>query len=347
MQKRAELMPSMSNTASGQVLALGIGSAGTRIVSALSKETTLVDRFAYISCDEADLEATEGETLMIECPIDQKLTPPMVRGLSIAYREDIKELLDGAKIVFIVAGLGRATGSGLAPVVAELARENGTDAVSVAVMPFGFEEKLRFYSGLALRRLRSVSRGVVVVDNDTLLKSTSHASQKEVYDMANAQAVKALGSLLARQSEDSIPVGLNKVLGTVFQEGYSFLTCASSGSADKTEEALSKAVIGISKRVETKDANHAVVILTGDSTLRAGETGTAVKRLSSMFGSEAIDIEYGVSYRGGSQLQVSVLASGFKATRYDEYDPLSALSTIDDSMDYSVPSGLETIASAE
>ena len=60
-----------------------------------------------------------------------------------------------------------------------------------------------------------------------------------------------------------------------------------------------------------------------------------------MFGSEAIDVEYSVSYRGGSQLQVSVLASGFKATRYDEYDPLSSLNSIDDGMEYSLPSGLE------
>src|SRR5271163_691591 len=155
----------MSNTSSGQVLALGIGSAGARIVSALSRETTLVDRFAYISCDRSDLDAVEGgEKLLIDGPIDQKLTPPMVRGLSIAHRSEMVSLLDGAKIVFIVAGLGRATGSGLAPVVAELAEENGADTVSVAMMPFGFEEKLRFYSGLALRRLRAVSRGVIVVD---------------------------------------------------------------------------------------------------------------------------------------------------------------------------------------
>ena len=115
----------------------------------------------------------EGRRSLIDCPIDQKLTPPMVRGLSIAYRREMASLLDGAKIVFIVAGLGRATGSGLAPVVAELAKENGADTVSVAVMPFGFEEKLRFYAGVALRRLRTASRGVVVVDNDTLLKSTA------------------------------------------------------------------------------------------------------------------------------------------------------------------------------
>lgn len=337
----------MSNPTSGQVLALGIGSAGARIVSALSKETTLVDRFAYVSCDEADLELAEGEKILIDCPIDQKLTPPMVRGLSIPYQAAIAKLVDGAKVVFIVSGLGRATGSGLAPVVSQLASENGADTVSIAVMPFGFEEKLRFYAGVALRRLRRTSRGVVVVDNDAMLRTSSDATLKELYEMANAEAVKALGSLLAKQSESDIPVGLNKVLGTVFQDGYSFLSSASSGSLDKAEEALSRAVIGISKRVETKEANHAIVVLTGDGALSAGETSTAVRRLNSMFGNQALDVEYSVSYTGSSLLQVSVLASGFKATRYDEYDPLASLEVADDSMDYSLVSGLDKLPSCE
>ncbi len=62
-----------------------------------------------------------------------------------------------------------------------------------------------------------------MVDNDALLKSTSDATLKEIYELANAEAVTALGSLLSKQSDDSIPVGLNKVLGTVFHDGYSFL----------------------------------------------------------------------------------------------------------------------------
>jgi len=324
-------------------LALGIGSAGARIVSALSRETTLVDRFAYISCDPSDLDSVEGEKVLIEGPIDQKLTPPMVRGLSMPYQGEISRLIGDAKIVFIVVGLGRATGSGLGPVVSELASERGADAVSIAVMPFGFEEKLRFYAGLALRRLRRTSRGVVVVDNDALLRTSSEATIKDLYDLANSEAVKALGSLLAKQCDSCIPVGLNKVLGTVTSEGYSFLTSATSGSVDKTEEALSRAIIGISKRVETKEANHAIVVLTGDSGVSAGDTATAVKRLGSMFGNQAIDVEYCLSYRGGSQLQVSVLASGFKETTYDEYDPLALLDSIDESMEYALPTGLDGI----
>lgn len=341
-------------TPSSNVVAIGIGSAGIRIVSALSKETTLVSRFAYVTCDAADLEsAGEGERMVIASPVAQKPSPSMVRGFALPHHEEMKRLVKDASVVLVVAGLGRATGSGLAPVMAGLAREAGADAISIAVMPFDFEERLRFYAGLALKRLRAVSSGVVVVDNGSLFNIGSEATLRELYGVANKEAVKALGSLLARQSKDSIPVGLSEVLGTVAQEGYSFLTSASSGSVDKAEEALARAIIGIGKKAQMKDASHAVVVLTGDSSISASETATAVRRLGSMFGNPSLDVEYAVSYRSGagSQLQVSVLASGFTKTKYESYDPidsiLGAKNNIDDSLDCSLVEGLERVFSCD
>ena len=337
-----------------EVVAIGIGSAGIRIVSALSRETTLVNRFAYVTCDPADLESSgEGEKLLIETPLVHKPSPSMVRGFAASHHAELKALVQDAKVVFVVAGLGRATGSGLAPVVAGLAREAGADAVSIAVMPFDFEERLRFYAGLALKKLRAVSNGVVVVDNGSLFNIGSESTLKELHEVANKEAVKALGSLLATQSQDSIPVGLNKVLGTVAQAGYSFLTSASSGSVDKTEEALSRAIIGIGKKAQMKDASHAVVVLSGDSSFSAGDTATAVRRLGSMFGNPSLDVEYAVSYRSGagSQLQVSVLASGFTQTKYDTYDPIDAIlgakNNIDDSLECALVGGLDILPSCD
>lgn len=336
---------------SPEVVAIGIGSAGIRIVSALSRETTEVNRFAYVTCDPADLEsAGEGEHVLIGSPMVQKPSPSMVRGFAVPHHGEVKSLLKGAQVVFVVAGLGRATGSGLAPIVAGLAKESGADTVSIAVMPFEFEERLRFYAGLALKRLRAISNGVVVVDNGSLFNIGSEATLKELYEVANKEAVKALGSLLARQSKDAIPVGLNKVLGTVAQGGYSFLTCSSSGSVDKAEEALSRAIIGIGKKAQMKDVSHAVVVLTGDSSISASETATAVRRLGSMFGNPSLDVEYAVNYRSGagSQLQVSVLASGFTRTKYDSYDPidtvLGARNNIDDCADCALVEGLDRVA---
>ena len=346
--------PMTGSTSSEKIVAVGIGSAGIRIVSALSRETTLVSRFAYLTCDRADLEAAgEGEKMVIESPMVQKPSPSMVRGFAMPHHAEMRGTVEGARVVFVVAGLGRATGSGLAPVMAGLAREVGADVISIAVMPFDFEERFKFYSGLALKKLRSVSNGVVVIDNGAVHSGRSEATLRELYSMANKEAVRALSSLLAKQSQDSIPAGLNTVVGTVSEDGYSFLSSASSGSADKMEEALSRAVVGIEKKAKMKDASRAVVVFAGDGGLPAGETATALRRLAKTYGNPALDIEYAISYRGEarSQLQVSVLASGFAQTRYEGYDPideiLGAKNNIDNELEYSLVGGLERIAACD
>lgn len=336
----------------GDVLAVGIGTAGTRIVSLLSKESVLVDRFAYISCDRGDFEvAGEGARILVQGPVDQKLSPAMVRGLAGQSRAAIRTAIEGAEVVFVVAGLGGATGTGLSPLVAEVAQECGATTVGVAVMPFEFEKKLKFYAGVSLRRLRAAARGVIVVDNDILLRSSPDGfTLTDFYSSANGEAVKALGSLLSRASDAAVPVGLNKVLGTVLREGYSLLGMSTSASFDKAEEALAGAVVSISKMAEARDADRAIVVLTGDKTVAANDVGVAVKRLGSMIDNQAVDVEYCVSYAGASQLQVSLLASGFKSTKYDDYDPLGKVlgdRSLDESMDCCLPTGLESIPSCE
>ncbi len=341
----------MYNQNPDPVVAVGVGSAGCRIVSLLSKQSSLIDRFAYISCDKNDFEGGgAGKKVLIDCPVERKLTPSIVRGLSMTVSHVIANAVRGARVVFVVAGLGGSTGSGLAPVVAEIAQKSWATVIGVAVMPFEFEKKLRFYAGVSLRRLRAVTSGVIVIDNDTLMKSSREgATLMDIHNLANGEAATVLASLLSKSSETSLPVGLNKVLGTVLQDGYSLLAVSRSGSIDKTEEALASAIISISRVAEAKEASHAVLFLSGDSSLSANNVGLAVKRLVSTM--SEVDVEYGLDYAGNSQLQVSLLASGFKSTKYDDYDPLSKIfrgkDVIDDSMDYTLPQGLEALQSCD
>jgi cell division protein FtsZ len=332
----------------GDVTAVGIGSAGIKIVSLLSRKSLLVDRYSYISCDDGDFSTVDPkDTILIESPVDQKLTPSIARGLALGSSQKIRDAVGGSKVVFIVAGLGGATGSGLAPLVASLARQSGATTVGVAVMPFEFEKKLKFYAGVSLRRLRSESMGVVVVDNDTLMRSSSEDSTlANLYDSANKAAVKALGSLLSRSTQSSKSVGLNKLLGTVLQEGYTLLGVSSSGAVDKTEDALAGAVVSLGKLAEAKEASRAVVSLNADSSLSAKDVGLAVNRLGSIMDNQEVDVEYGVDYTGSAQLQVSLLASGFRSTKYEDYDPLAKVlgnRVLDDEMDTSLPEGLEAL----
>jgi cell division protein FtsZ len=331
-----------------EITAVGVGSAGIKIVSLLSRKSVLVDRFAYVSCDDGDFSTVEqNDTIAIESPVDQKLTPALVRGLALGYRERIMKAIRGSKVVFVVAGLGGATGSGLAPVVASIAQECGATAVGVAVMPFDFEKKTKFYAGVSLRRLRAASRGVVVIDNETLLRSSPEdTTLADVYDTANKAVVKALGSLLSKATEGSRPLGLNKLLGTVLRDGYSLFGLSSSNSEDKAEDALAGAVVSLGKLGDPKEATRAVVSMNGDSTLTAPEVGLVVDRVSSATGNPGLDIEYAVDYSGTAQLQVGLLASGFGSTKYDDYDPLAKVlgdRVLDDEMDCTLPEGLELL----
>jgi len=330
----------------GEVAAIGIGSAGIKIVSLLSRKSLLVDRYLYLSCDEADFSTVESkDTILIESPVTQKLTPAIVRGLALGSVPIMKEAIGHSKVVFVVAGLGGATGSGLAPLVASIARECGATTVGVAVMPFEFEKKMKFYSGVSLRHLRASSEGVVVIDNDTLMRSSPEDSTlSNLYDLANKAAVKALGSLLSSGSPRTI--GLNKLLGTILQDGYSLLGVSSSGTKDRAEDALAGAVVSLGKLGEAKEATRAVVGLNGDSSLSAQEVGLAVDRLGSLLDNEEVEVEYGVDDSGSAQLQVSLLASSFRSTKYDDYDPLAKVlgdRTLDEEMDASLPEGLEAL----
>src|SRR5207245_3590250 len=115
----------------------------------------------------------------------------------------------GAMAFFVVEGLGGATGTGLAPHVAEMAQKSWATVVGVAVMPFDFEKRLRFYAGVSLRRLRAATSGVIVIDNDTLMKSSREgATLKEIYQLANGEAVTGLASLLSKSCATTLPVGL-------------------------------------------------------------------------------------------------------------------------------------------
>jgi cell division protein FtsZ len=330
------------------VTAVGIGSAGIKIVSLLSRKTVMVDRFAYVSCDDGDFSTVEPkDTIPIESPVDQKLTPAIVRGLALRSHQRLREAMSGSRVVFVVAGLGGATGSGLAPVVASIARECGAIAVGVAVMPFDFEKKTKFYAGVSLRRLRAAARGVVVIDNEMLLRSSSEdTTLADIYDTANKAAVKALGSLLSKAAGGSRPMGLNKLLGAVLGDGYSLLGVSSSNSEDKAEDALAGAVVSLGKLGDPKEATRALVSMNGDSTLSAPDVGLIVDRVSSATGNPGLDVEYGVDYSGTAQLQVSLLASGFDSTKYDDYDPIAEVlgdRVLDDEMDCALPEGLDAL----
>ncbi len=201
-----------SNPGFGRKIAVvAVGSPGSRIASQLSKESRLLEHYVYVSCDEQDLaNISKGERVLIDVTGSGKSSPYTVRGQAYSKLSELRRNLADSKIVFIIAGLGGMTGSGLAPVIAKEASANGAVTVAILVMPYNFEKKKHFIAGLALKQVRKYASGVIIIDNDELVDTTKPLVDE--YSDINQKIALALSKLLGNAEPHEFAVGLNNLV---------------------------------------------------------------------------------------------------------------------------------------
>lgn len=303
-----------------EVLAVGLGTAGCRILSYIKKEKTAIDRFLAISTDEDDIKAlNDCETLLIPYQSVGKISPRYVRAVALNHAEKIRALIGQPNFTFILAGLGGGVGSALAPVVANFTKNAGSFSIAVAVMPFEFEKRKHFYAGIALRRLRRSADAVIVVDNESFLKDMPHMPMLDMLAAINEKISFALETIISYSSEKHFSVGLKKLAHVIQENGFSILSVYSPASP--YDKALAGVVLPVYRIAEPREASRAIIHLTGDAQPSAGDVAASVKRLNDLMGSQ-LEIHYGFTTSTGSTPTAVLVVSGFSTTKFDEYDPL-------------------------
>lgn len=192
---------------------LAVGHAGARILDALRRRSP-----GALECAHAD---TSPESLRTS-PIDRRLTlglsvshglgaggdPDIGRLSAEADLASIREFTQGARMVFVVAGLGGGTGSGAAPVVARAARESGALVLVIATTPFEFERRRVQFAQESLERLRNAADAVLAISNQRVRRMHDDRTHPhELYQFANellAQTLQGLWRLL--DSPGLIPI---------------------------------------------------------------------------------------------------------------------------------------------
>jgi cell division protein FtsZ len=307
-----------------KILAVGLGTGGCRILSHLETNDIGVDNYVYISCDHQDLKlARSGHRFFIDVGFDGKNTPSHVRGVAQRFLRDIRSLLIGSRILFLVSGLGGCTGSGLTPLIAQIAKEEGIKTVSIVTMPFGFEKSKHFYAGTSLKRIRQNSDAVVVIDNDAISSNGEYTPIPHFYSIANSKISSAIHGLLSSSGE--LNIGLNRLVDTVAGEGYTVMGIGTSSTLHKAEEAMTKAVESIYRIGEPEEASRAILYLVGDKNITANDIVTSTSRLNTMLGKNDLEVHQGFSTGGGGVLTAVLLAYGFRSTKFEDYDPLDKL----------------------
>lgn len=303
-----------------KVLALGIGTAGCRVLSYLSNTKMGIDNYVSISCDKQDLEfISKSKKILLNIGVMSNRTPSHVRGAAQGHMKEIRSILEGTRLVFLVSGLGGCTGSGLTPLISKIAKDEGVITINVVITPFGFEKSKHFYTGVALKNIKNNSDAVIIADNDMISSDNSQMSISEVYSIVNERISISLSEII--ESSGELNVGINRLIDTTNQ-GYSVLSIGTSSSINKAEEATVRAIKSVYNVGEPEEVKKAILHLIGDKKITANEIVTSTSRVNTMLGNGSIEVHHGFNANSGGSMTAILLTSGFKTTKFDNYDPI-------------------------
>src|SRR5947209_9996496 len=242
--------------------------------------------------------------------------PELGYQAAIESAEEIRHALEGARMVFICTGLGGGTGSGAAPVVAQLAREAGSLVVGLATLPFSFEGKRRdAQAQAALRQLREIAHAVICFENDRMgdmvgPKAGIHQAFATA-DITISQSVRSIINVIQRPG--LIRIGFDDLLTALRSEnGHCLFGYGESDSDNRAHDALRQALKNplMDKGKMLADAAHVLVQVAGGPAMTLSE----VEILMQEFGryvSEQTQIIFGtaVDSRMGNRLSVTIISS--------------------------------------
>ncbi len=230
--------------------------------------------------------------------------------------EELREVLQGARMVFVCAGLGGGTGSGAAPCVVQMARETGALVVAFATLPFAFEGKRRSAQAAeALRQLQQLSDAVVCFENDrmgdmVLPKAGIHQAFA-VADLTISQSVRAIVNVVRRPG--LIRIGFDELLSALrSQDSRCLFGFGESDSDNRAHEALALALKNplMDRGKMLTDARHVLVQISGGPGMTLTEVEIVMQELNRHV-EDHTQILFGTSVDGkmGNRLSVTLISS--------------------------------------
>jgi cell division protein FtsZ len=299
---------------------VGVGGGGGNAVRHMIENT--VDGVEFI-CANTDAQALDKISARSVIKLGSQVTkglgaganPDVGRQAAMEDRERIREVIDGADMVFITAGMGGGTGTGAAPVVAEIAREMGILTVAVVTKPFGFEGRKRM--AVAEQGIRELSEHVdslITIPNEKLMSVLgSGASLLDAFGKANdvlLGAVKGIADLITR--DGLINVDFADVRTVMSEMGMAMMGTGRAAGENRAVEAAEAAIRSpLLEDVNLQGARGILVNITANESLTLGEYSQVGNTISE-FASETATVIVGtvIDPSMGDEICVTVVATG-------------------------------------
>lgn len=266
------------------VSVIGLGGAGCNIITYLSQKNITGAKTIASNTDINHLVLQRADKLLLMGK--QRCRgkgcggfPEVGAECARESREDIKKELDGSNIVFIVAGLGGGTGTGSAPVVAEIARGMGALTIACLTMPFEIESLRRENAKKAIRALSDICDSVVLIDNTKLRKVAGKLPLKTAFAVANALIGAFIKSITETITEPSLMnLDFADLKAVLEKGGVSSFGIGEADGAERVEKAVLRAIEAPLLDIPDLSSAHGLLIhicggqeMTLDEVARVGE----------------------------------------------------------------------------
>ncbi|CCI75257.1 unnamed protein product [Klebsiella pneumoniae subsp. rhinoscleromatis SB3432] len=310
----------MELTNDAVIKVIGVGGGGGNAVEHMVRERIEGVEFFAVNTDAQALRKTAvGQTIQIGSGITKGLgagaNPEVGRNAADEDREALRAALDGADMVFIAAGMGGGTGTGAAPVVAEVAKDLGILTVAVVTKPFNFEGKKRMaFAEQGIAELSKHVDSLITIPNDKLLKVLGRGiSLLDAFGAANdvlKGAVQGIAELITRPG--LMNVDFADVRTVMSEMGYAMMGSGVASGEDRAEEAAEMAISSpLLEDIDLSGARGVLVNITAGFDLRLDEFETVGNTIRA-FASDNATVVIGTSLDPdmNDELRVTVVATG-------------------------------------
>ncbi|MBI5243943.1 MAG: cell division protein FtsZ [Elusimicrobia bacterium] len=304
---------------------IGLGGAGGNAVNRMVEAG--VHDVELISAN-TDAQALASSKAPFKVQIGEGITrglgvggdPAKGRMAGLDSQEHIREVLAGADLVFITAGMGGGTGTGVAPIAAQIAKELNALTIGVVTKPFQFEGRVRSnHAEMGIKELRSYVDTLLVIPNDRIFQvadetTLSLEAYRKVDDVLR-QAVQAISDIITQPG--SINVDLNDIKAIMTNAGEALMGVGEAFGPSRAVDAAKNAIASpLLENVSIDGATGLLVNIVGNRNVAIGEIREAMEFISPQVAQDA-KIKYGHVFSDSmdDRIRITVIATGFPPHR--------------------------------
>ena len=303
---------------------VGVGGAGNNVVNRMVKSGTKGVEFIAINTDKQALAVSAAP---IKIQIGEKLThgqgagsdPDIGKRSAEESRNNIAKCFEDADMVFITAGMGGGTGTGAAPIIADIARESGILTVGVVTKPFSFEGKRRMdQANIGINDLYEKVDSLLIIPNDRLKFATDQkvtlANAFEIADDVLRQAVTSISDLI--KNTGFINLDFADVTTIMRDAGFAHMGVGRAAGKGKAEDAARVAVASPLMETSIDGAKGVLINITGSDDMGLDDVETAANLVQASAHPDA-HIIFGATFDEtmDDEIRVTVIATGFEDSK--------------------------------